>query len=98
MNRPESVNILGQVFRIKYVKRLKGGLGETRNDKRVILIKECSEAEMEATLFHEIIHAVLFISGLSFVIDPDQEGAEEAVVRALEHGLMPLIKLEIPPT
>lgn len=44
---------------------------------------------VEQTLLHEVLHAILHVSGTSNLLPG---GTEEAVVTALEHGLWPLMQ------
>ncbi len=88
---PKSVMILGAKFKVKIVKSLKDDEGRDLYGESVLtskLIKLSTEQtpkEMSETLLHEIIHCILHMSGSSYLI---HSGAEEALVRALEHGLI----------
>lgn len=93
---PEEVEILGHLFRIEYVYDLKDDgdtlFGDTDVDEKIIKIctKRCiTSAQLESTLMHEAIHAVLGVSGMAQLLKGDQE---EALVIALEHGLQNLYK------
>lgn len=91
---PSSVQVFGHKVRIVYChvmpKTLTDSFGVTYFDtKRIYISLEQPRDEMERTLFHEFCHMVLFLSGHSFNMKEDDE---EAVVRALEHGLYPLYK------
>lgn len=90
---PDKVEILGTAFAISYQKRIAGNLfGETLPDTKRIKIKsDLTPAALEATLFHEMMHAALFMSGLSQIVTEDME---EAIIRAIEHGLAPHIRLK----
>jgi hypothetical protein len=50
-----------------------------------------SAVQMHSTRLHEYIHAILQVSGVNELLD---EKSEEAVVKAIEHGLAPLIKFK----
>jgi hypothetical protein len=86
MSLPESVNILGKEYRVKFCKMAKDHYGETDTDKKVIRINK-DKADQGATLTHEVIHAALYESGLTHILHEASEGLEEAIVRAIEHGL-----------
>ena len=90
MEKPTWINIMGIPFEIKYPKKMsKDVLGETRGTSREILIKPELQGEVfEATLLHEIVHAVLYVSGIAELFETEKE--EEAIVVALEHGLSQL--------
>jgi len=62
-------------------------------DARVIYIRESLTREEQLdTLLHEVHHAALGISGLSNIINDDN--TEEALVRLVEHMVVPVIKEE----
>jgi len=62
-------------------------------DARVIYIRESLTREEQLdTLLHEVHHAALGISGLSNIINDDN--TEEALVRLVEHMVVPIIKKE----
>ena len=62
-------------------------------DARVICIrKSLTEEEKLDTLMHEVHHAALGVSGLSNVLNDDN--LEEALVRLVEHMVVPIIKEE----
>ena len=54
---------------------------------RIALDKGMDSEYSEKILFHELVHAVLHFSG---AIETLSEEQEEAIVRAMEHGLFPL--------
>lgn len=79
------MNILGLNISVK-LKNLKSVFGEFKGDSRCIEIdKSQSIDEQVSTLFHEMIHAALFVSGHSEMLKLKHE---EAIIRALEHGLI----------
>ena len=62
-------------------------------DARVICIrKSLTEEEQLDTLMHEVHHAALGVSGLSNILNDDN--LEEALVRMVEHMVVPIIKEE----
>lgn len=58
-------------------------------EKRIYISLVQTRNEMEQTLFHELCHMLLFLSGHSFKLTEEDE---EAIVRALEHGVLQLYK------
>jgi hypothetical protein len=89
-NRPTTVSILGKEFKIQYPKKIDDGHthGVTMGDSRLIKIASSSDDELfEDTLLHETIHAILYTSGVSEMLD---ERLEEAIVIAIENGLSQL--------
>jgi ssRNA-specific RNase YbeY (16S rRNA maturation enzyme) len=95
--KPSRVSVLGYEMKIVYApigqqpEALDGNM--TFDDRTITIDTKLVGKQLEDTLLHEIIHAILHISGLAFLLD---DKSEEAVVRALEHGLSPLVKLNIP--
>jgi len=93
---PTKVSILGVPFTIEYRTDLKCDgedvMGLTTGSERKISIcvsKNDSPEKIESVLAHEIMHAILYVTGHSETID---EKVEEAVVLALEHGLTQLYR------
>ncbi len=89
----DKVVILGVPFEIRYEERkaAKGGdLGEVDSDDRIIRV-DSSQAkdDLEATTLHEVLHAILHISGMVHLLPNGK--LEEGIVRALEAGLRPLV-------
>lgn len=89
MKRPKSVTILGERIKISYLKDepLKDTLGLF--DPQSMEIKILDTVYWDKTLFHEILHAALFVSGSSNLMEPREE---EALVTGLEHALFSLYK------
>lgn len=80
---------MGREVEIAYI--LDGDdLGAFFPDELRIEVKD--DKDWKDHLLHEIIHAILWISGHSSGLTHKQE---ESIVRALENGLKPLIKLKI---
>lgn len=80
---PSVVNVLGQPYRI--VREKIEDFGGCDSDAKIITIRKGLRSEnRQKTLLHETLHAVLAESGHAFQMG---EGAEEAVVRAIENGL-----------
>ncbi len=94
---PKSVSILGIPFTIDYTAEFKSDdgdqpMGEMIASQRVIKVcsgKNSTKELIESTLFHEIIHAALYLSGHSESLKAKKE---EAIVLALENALAPLFK------
>lgn len=79
------VNILGTDYTVKIVKMGKDDYGDCDTDKKVIRLNRRKDQKAES-LVHEVIHGALHESGLTNVLHTT-EGLEEAIVRAVEHGL-----------
>jgi len=79
------VNILGADYTVKVGKLKKGLFGDCDTDKKLIRVND-EKGEPAETLIHEVIHAALHESGVVHIIN-HTEGLEEAIVRAVEHGL-----------
>jgi hypothetical protein len=89
--------VLGKRIKLEYIDDVQaaedGISGDFRSDPLKIRIKSgLSEKEQKATLLHEIVHAIFFITGHSFEL---QDNTEEALVRAIEHGLADIVELKI---
>lgn len=94
---PVSVSIMGIPFSIEYKPDLRDednsevmGLTEGATHKITICSsKNKAPDELESVLIHEILHALMYVSGQSTLLD---EKTEEAIVTALEHGLSQLYR------
>jgi hypothetical protein len=80
-----TVDILGREYKVKVTKMPKHTFGDCDVDKAVIRLNS-RHGDLAVTLVHEVIHAALFESGIKHLLD-HHEGLEEAIVRAIEHGL-----------
>ena len=86
---PKSIIIAGHSFSVEEM-LLEDKHGECDVAGRKIRINSESSLEMKwHTLFHEVLHAVLGIAGLSEILE---EKVEEAVVLSLDHLLWPLVE------
>ncbi len=93
---PKRIVICGVPHTVKYVDKIKGEGGEIvygmyHQRDRIIEIAinpQQSQETLLATLLHECIHGVLYLSGHSEGLDGEKE---ESIVIALEHGLMGVI-------
>ena len=87
---PRSVIVCGHKIKVRVVpyledesQELLGAFnGET---KTIYLLRGC---DWKSVLFHECIHACLYLSGASEGLT---QSKEESVVLALEHGIGPLL-------
>jgi predicted SprT family Zn-dependent metalloprotease len=59
------------------------------NEKAIYIALDQPKEEMERTLFHELCHMLLFLSGHHFKLSEEDE---EALVRAFEHGFLQMYK------
>lgn len=86
----KSVSILGHKFRVDIDATLDAGeYGDTCSRTKVIRLNpRLSEEVKLETLWHEVLHASLGISGLSHVLTAD---LEEAVVSCIENATWELI-------
>lgn len=88
--------VLGKRVKIQYIDEIiaaeDGIFGDFNGATMTIRVrKDLPKKELESTILHELLHAILFITGQSFVLSSD---TEEAFVRALEHGLIDLVELK----
>lgn len=85
--------ILGREYRVVFRQDMED-FGQCHPDEGVLEVKS-GVPQMAATLLHETMHAILAESGLTHLLD---NNLEEAIVRAMENGLMRsgLVKVEIP--
>ena len=67
-------------------------VGESEGSARTIKVKKSLTPEVKtATLIHEILHSILYVSGQSERLTEEQE---EALVLALEHGIVQVMELK----
>ena len=78
-----NLEILGNKVKVEIDGEMKDNLGEFTGDDLSIKLKSAEE-RMSSTLVHEIIHAILYVTGVKEFLSTKQE---EAVAYALEHGL-----------
>lgn len=88
-----NITVMGRRVRVLYKKPPTEDadqlLGYFDSRKMTIWISpDQTKDEQYASLIHELLHCILFMSGTNQLLD---EKGEEAVVRALEHGLVPLL-------
>lgn len=95
MKKPGSVVVMGTSYKIEYCPDavMKNLCGDVNFEDKIIRLRDSqSELEGQATLLHEIIHIVLERSGMTFLISSKMD---EALTRALENGLAPLVTLNL---
>jgi hypothetical protein len=92
MRLPTSLRIMGVDFSIQYLDALPDDeLGEMDGPGRVIKInKRQPREDQESTLLHEVLHAVLYLTGQSELL---KHKREESLVLAIEAGLHSLYQL-----
>lgn len=63
---------------------------------RTIKIKKEMPDDMKwETLFHELIHAAIGLSGISDTLESWGDSIEEGIVVAIEHGLGEILELKV---
>lgn len=101
LNLPKQVTIMSRVWPIKierqYAEDPKCFGATDPYGQTITLYLDPHEdfpqrGSVQATLFHECIHAALQSSGAGALLGPEESGKEEALVTALEHALWPLIE------
>jgi hypothetical protein len=80
---PRSVVILGREYKVRRKRMTEFALC-CDDSERIYLRSGLKGDAADQSLLHEVIHATLFRSGSKFQLEPKQE---EALVRALEHGI-----------
>lgn len=80
---PRSIVILGREYQIRR-KRMRDFACCDDDTETIYLRSGLKGDAAEQSLLHEVIHGILFRSGGKFQLDERQE---EAIVRALEHGI-----------
>lgn len=90
---PRVINICGHKIQVRVRKHLVDDDGErllgafVYESKMIFLERGC---EWKTVLLHEILHAIIKLSGKASGLGLTYDG-EEGLVEALEHGLGPLI-------
>jgi hypothetical protein len=87
------IPVMGVMFDVDIKKKLpKGDHGHCDPTNRKILLAENKVAEIfESTKFHEVLHGILYVSGHSEWMTPEQE---EGLVVALESAIMQICDLK----
>lgn len=89
MKRPKSVTILGKRIRITYLADNPASDIAGLFDPTTLEIRILDTLYWESSLLHEILHAALYVSGSSTLLEHKEE---EALVTGLEHALFSLYK------
>lgn len=87
MRVPAEVMVGGRKLRVEYVDSLEGGYGDLKMSDgliRIAMDQHDTEEEVFSTLFHELTHYALWLTGHS---EAWSDPIEEAVVTALENML-----------
>ena len=89
-----NITILGKKIKIRRPRKLVDESGNELfglfdRDKLTIYVSQSPHHDKDSTLLHECIHAIFFITGQTETLEHEQE---EAIVRAMEHALAPLIR------
>jgi hypothetical protein len=90
MKKPSNIAISGRQFSVKHPTKVdkEGSLGESVGADRIIKVKASQKGELfEDTLLHEVLHSILYVSGVAELLEGN---LEEAIVIALENGLSPI--------
>jgi len=87
---PTEISVLGKKFTIEYTNDMnKDEYGETDLElKKIKLNSNRPKHTWRATLLHEVIHAILGVTGQSNKMTDDEE---EGLVVSLENGLEDLV-------
>jgi len=87
-----TVSVMGINFTLEYVDKVShegehvSGLTQGSDRKISVSLTENSTKELrESTSFHELLHAILYVTGQSEMLTTEQE---EALVVAVEHGVL----------
>lgn len=89
MSNPRYVDVLGAIFEVVVTDELDEENADFSGTRKRIRLSESSDTKDEDT-FHEMCHAVLHRAGLSSQLAAFPGDMEEAICRALEHGLFPI--------
>ena len=88
---PPTITVGGMKFKIVF--KDMEDYGEMDFDKKIISIRNgLSPEDQLDTLIHEVHHAALGVSGLSYILDC--ENTEEALVRIVDYMVIPIVKEE----
>jgi hypothetical protein len=97
---PSSVPILGVEYQVLHRELPKGQFGENPADiLQTIYVdkkKHENQDQLNNTLLHESIHAILYVSGIASILEQaGHDSLEEGIVVALEHGLSQIYDITI---
>ena len=92
MYKPTSIVIAGINYKIEY--KAISDWGRMNEDKKIITLStKIKDTEtIVDTLLHEVLHAVLRMSGLYYSLLKANDSNEEGVVRGLENLYLPVVK------
>ena len=91
MKRLKNIRVLGHKISIEYKTWPDGQFGSCDPDNKVIKLSHAcldDEALHWATLTHEVMHLIFYMSGISFM----DSNNEEAYVRCIENLILPWIE------
>jgi hypothetical protein len=85
-------SVCGLAVKVRFVDKLVDASGnelhgQCLHNERVIEVSKANHktlAEVEATIFHEALHLILWTTGVTALL---KTNTEEAVVRAIENGV-----------
>lgn len=83
------IDVMGHRIKIEHKSIDDESHGDYDRDKLVIRINPDSTADKDSTLFHEVIHSIMELSGLSEVLE---DKLEEAITRCIERNLYPILQ------
>lgn len=97
MNLPKSITILGQEFSIelKPQKEIEKEIGAgtfgavNYSDRRILISNDVNEIDFQIIAFHEFLHALQFVSGVSQTIGPD---LQEVISESFANGIIEILK------
>jgi len=90
---PSMVYPAGIPFRVRVEKLEEGNIGEMDGAARTISLSSLPEHKplLKETLLHEYIHAILYVSGISQILE---DRVEEGIVIALECQLSRMVNFD----
>jgi hypothetical protein len=100
-SHPEVLEISGHPFTIEYYDEIPGTEAKTKDEEetvygdcditrrriRISLKHNETDEQLERTLLHEILHAILGLSGQAERLEGENNEQEEGIVVALENAL-----------
>lgn len=88
MKLPKRIQLLG--YRIRVIQKDIDEHGLCDRESKTIIINETDSLDVQlSTLFHEMLHMVLYLTGSGNLLT-DKE--EETIVSSIENGLWPLLR------
>lgn len=94
MGELKEIMIMGRKIKIEWRSKSWENHGQFFGDSNKIvlnrsLLKKGREIQLKDTLAHECFHAVLFYTGLTNLLDENQE---EAITRGIEYNFIPALQ------